>query len=394
MTDTHQQPQPGPVEQRQPREELSSKPSMSNPGGSAVNGTFPRSAASPDSDVQGVAARAYHQRSVSLSAGPYGARSASAIDQYRPRLSGSPIKGNPADRSFPAPQPANGPLSPDSPLYSPSPFSYPLGNGGNQSPEVDAKGAALLQSARIRVSSRDQEAMRRMRSVLDQSDSASASSSPRSDTPPSPLYPSSHDGQDHPHQRSIRPSSRHTRTASTLSQVLATAGEAAPVTGPSADQTEAGLRDAPEAGPSRLGPGQNVDYSIVVVGAAGVGKSTFIAKALRSWGQVPAEDIQLRNGRRGRHPVHSMGASLTSAATRSLSQVQPGRKFLTPFTFEIIEMDIQAMDLEGEPNGPPLPQELPLVHGVVLCYDSSRQETIKDVAAALGQYARERAGPS
>lgn len=259
-------------------------------GGLSQAAATHRSAAPTERDVQALSSRASHQRSISLSAGPAGARSASAIDQYRPRLSGSPVKSN-RDLPFPPPHVPNAPLSPDSPVYSPSPFSYPLGNSGRgQSPEVDAKGAALLQSARIRVSSRDQEAMRRMRSVLDQSDSASASSSPRSDTPPSPVNSSTHDGQDQQLQRGAKPSYRHTRTASTLSQVLATAGEDPLV----ADQT-----DGPEAGPSRLNAGPTADYSIVVVGASGVGKSTFIAKALRSWGQAPGEDIQLRGGRKG-----------------------------------------------------------------------------------------------
>ncbi len=74
-------------------------------------------------------------------------------------------------------------------------------------------------------------------------------------------------------------------------------------------------------------------------------------------------------------PLRCVDLHLTLAATRSFSQVQPGRKFLTPFVFEIIELDIQSMNLDGEPDASPLPQELPTAHGVVLCYDSSRQET-------------------
>lgn len=217
----------------------------------------------------------------------------------------------------------NGPVrtSPDSPSV-----SHMSSHG---SPLSEANEAALLQTARIRVSSRDQEAMKRLRTVmLDQSDSASAgtaASSTRSDSPSSPLFPSSTYALRDPGYQA-NGSARHARTASTLSQVLASAssqdpaprsgGTDEPAAGPSTPSslhrsrassasgqppphaTTASGRSSPRASIA-AGSVPGAEYAVAVVGASAVGKSTFISKALRSWGQTRGPDIELDNGLTG-----------------------------------------------------------------------------------------------
>ena len=130
---------------------------------------------------------------------------------------------------------------------------------------IDPHQAALLQSARIKMSSRDEEAMRKLRStMLDHSDSSSSKSS----VPPSPT-PST--GPKLPpiklNPRPLTPSQSTDNDASF--ELLSGFGNATP--------------RAIQPSSIPISTTDMANYIIAVIGQSGVGKSTFVRRSTKGW---------------------------------------------------------------------------------------------------------------
>nr|XP_019010932.1 uncharacterized protein I206_04237 [Kwoniella pini CBS 10737]OCF49713.1 hypothetical protein I206_04237 [Kwoniella pini CBS 10737] len=207
----------------------------------------------------------------------------------------------------------------------------------------------LLQSARLKLSTMDQEAMKKMRNtMMEYPESSSSKSSPASARFP----PESMDGK------------RELRTRrSTLSRQIAVN-----------DEEEKGRivsesDNAPDAisSGSTTPPSANADYAIAVIGHEQVGKTTVIARALRTWGM--SHPVKTRSS--GGHTIHSC-----------YTQIQPGGKLKQPWKVEFLELNIHALNLLPTADSV-WPDALPDVAGAIFCYDASRSETLSGISSAL-----------
>ncbi|WVO16238.1 hypothetical protein L204_103909 [Cryptococcus depauperatus] len=227
---------------------------------------------------------------------------------------------------------------------------------------VDPVQASLLQSARLKLSSKDQEAMRKLRSsMMEQSNSDSASS--KSVSPSSPRFPPVTGLS---HGRVLR-----TRR-STLSRVVMPEHEDETRKSEGSDEVPmkrgksqpALSRESLESYPPFIG---NADYVIAVIGHKGAGKSTVIVRALRSWGM--SNPIQIYPD--GSHPISSCR-----------SQIIPGGKLKASCKVEFLEMNIGSLNLSIKPQNM-WPSSVPPIAGVICCYDATQQDTLTGIRGCL-----------
>ncbi|WWC61836.1 uncharacterized protein I303_104421 [Kwoniella dejecticola CBS 10117] len=208
---------------------------------------------------------------------------------------------------------------------------------------------SLLQSARLKLSTMDQEAMNKMRStMMDYPESTSSKSSPASARFP----PESIDGR-----RELR-----TRRSTLSRQVQLNEHDESSRSGP-----DLGANPEPhQSGPSRP-PSADTDYVIAVIGHEGVGKTTVIARALRTWGM--SHPVRTRTS--GGHTIQSC-----------YSQIQPGGKLKQPWKVEFLEMNMHALNLSPSASSVWL-EGVPDVSGVIFCYDATRSDTLSGISEAL-----------
>ncbi|ORX36746.1 ras guanine nucleotide exchange factor domain-containing protein [Kockovaella imperatae] len=255
--------------------------------------------------------------------------------------------------------------------HSVSDESLQVGRSGRSSSEPpappskegsDLPSDMLLQAARLKLSSMDQEAMRKLRSTMQEYSDTSDSQSlgdPSILSPRSGNTDSSFGRQGHERSRS-----------STLSKPVF------------------GMETQSEAGPSvpRIGRPENqvgpksahlpthenihVDHTIAVLGHRGVGKSTLIKRAVRAWGATEPTVFQTPQGYR---------------VSSCISMVQPGGNLKRSWTVELLELSIEALQLDdpGPSKRELLPSLLPPISGAVLCYDATREQSLANVAAVL-----------
>ncbi|WWC89349.1 uncharacterized protein L201_004271 [Kwoniella dendrophila CBS 6074] len=235
-----------------------------------------------------------------------------------------------------------------SPLPSPSILSSSShSHSKHQSPEQ----SALLQSARAKLSEMDQEAMKKMRSTM--MDYPDSSSSTKSSPASARFPPDSQEGR------------RELRTRrSTLSKHI---GMNDIVEEHKTNIIDKGKTPIPlPHGPS-VPPASNADYAIAVVGHNHVGKTTLIARALKTWGMSHPLKTQIAGG----HTV-----------TSCYSQIEPGGKLKQPWKVEFLEMNIHALG-----PSPTLssvwPEGIPSVAGAIFCYDATKMETLSGISEAL-----------
>ncbi|ODN79845.1 hypothetical protein L202_03739 [Cryptococcus amylolentus CBS 6039] len=231
---------------------------------------------------------------------------------------------------------------------------------------ADPSQAALLQSARMKLSSQDQEAMSKLR-VSMKAQSVSDSNSSSSLSPSSPRFPPGTGGQP---TRTLR-----TRR-STLSKIAHTA-ELEDVKEGKGESEDDGQMKRGQSQPAlsrtepQVPPASSADHVIAVVGHEGVGKTTVIARALRTWGMSNPVKIQSVKG----HLVSSC-----------YSQIAPGGKLESSCIVEFLEMDIRTLDLD--PDAPTIwPASVPGVSGVICCYDAMREETLEGLKDCVARFA-------
>ncbi|KAK4687572.1 hypothetical protein P7C73_g2543, partial [Tremellales sp. Uapishka_1] len=211
--------------------------------------------------------------------------------------------------------------------------------------ELDPAQSALFQSARRKMSSQDNEAMKKLRSsMLDFSDSSASSAST---SPLSPLFPAGAPSS----SRDLRP------RRSTLSKQLLPEDEDVNAT-PMADKTPVQVNNRPSS---------SADHVIAVIGHGGVGKSTVIRRALKNWGMSSPVSMVTQNG---------------SRIFSCISEVQPSGHLKTAFAIEFIEMDLSALNLTSSPSAI-WPTIVPQVSGVMMCYDATRKASLRGLDDAL-----------
>ncbi|WVQ67707.1 uncharacterized protein L199_005911 [Kwoniella botswanensis] len=245
----------------------------------------------------------------------------------------------------------------------PTTASTTHGQGQGQGPEQ----ASLLQSARLKLSTMDQEAMKKMRStMMDYPESTSSKSSPSSARFPPAEY------QDLIENASGSGSgTRKLRTRrSTLSKQI-------PLdeTQEEGEEKDMDKTAKPNLSGSSTSSPVNADYAIAVLGHEKVGKTTVIARALRTWGMS--------------HPLktHSAGGHTIISC---YSQIQPGGKLKQPWKVEFLEMNMHALNLAPASKQDQVwPEGVPDVAGVIFCYDAGRSDTLSGISEAL-----ERLSPS
>ncbi|ORY34095.1 ras guanine nucleotide exchange factor domain-containing protein [Naematelia encephala] len=211
-----------------------------------------------------------------------------------------------------------------------------------QPPPKDAE-ASPLQSVRLKMSSHDAEAMRKLRSTMAEL-SAGSGSKPLS----SPLSPTfSHNIQAGPSEE-LR--SRQMTLAMPISQ----------------------RTDDPDRTPrpNEVGrpPESNADFVIAVIGHQGVGKSTIIRRATKPWGSSSPLTANIHDG----HQISSC-----------FSRVPPGGKLRYERKVEFVEIPLSALNLSG--SGTLFSQDMPNISGVLLCYDATRTSTLQGIPEALSE---------
>ncbi|WWC94144.1 hypothetical protein V866_000983 [Kwoniella sp. B9012] len=230
-------------------------------------------------------------------------------------------------------------------------------HGQGQGPEQ----ASLLQSARLKLSTMDQEAMKKMRStMMDYPESASSKSSPSSARFSPAEYQDLNDNAS-----GSGSGTRKLRTRrSTLSKQI-------PLDETQEEGEEKDMDKTPKpdlSGSSTSSP-VNADYAIAVLGHEKVGKTTVIARALRTWGMS--------------HPLktHSAGGHTIISC---YSQIQPGGKLKQPWKVEFLEMNMHALNLAPASKQDQVwPEGVPDVAGVIFCYDAGRSDTLSGISEAL-----------
>ncbi|OCF42931.1 hypothetical protein I317_03282 [Kwoniella heveanensis CBS 569] len=232
--------------------------------------------------------------------------------------------------------------------------------------------AALLQSARLKLSSMDQEAMKKMRStMMEYPDSGSS----KSNSPASLRFPLEHQ----PSTRELGPR-RSTLSRQVLITPESVENEASAEGTDGRKESSSNIRSSrsSEMGPSRSASGSETsaipssDYVIAVLGHESVGKTTVIERALKTWGMS--------------HPVRTHQAGGYTFQS-SYSQIQPGGKLKQAWKVEFLEMNVYALDLSPQaknlwPEGTP-----DNMAGVIFCYDATRSDTLAGLTEAIERLA-------
>jgi GTPase SAR1 family protein len=222
-------------------------------------------------------------------------------------------------------------------------------------PVIDPSEQAL-KSVRLKMSSHDQEAMRKLRSMMELSDGTSS----QLVSPTSPVVTPGGGGL-------YSPASVTTRSrGSPLSKAMSSDAEGMD----EFERQHKGARAAtPSDTPDTPSPHLSLasaEYVIAVIGAASVGKTTVIRRALRPWGS--SENAS----------AYSHGNKQISS---SVSFVEPSGKLVTPLRIEVLELPIDLMDVTSSSLLWPL--SIPRVSGVIVCYDATRKDTVQGVQDIL-----------
>ncbi|WVR07009.1 hypothetical protein IAU60_004048 [Kwoniella sp. DSM 27419] len=262
--------------------------------------------------------------------------------------------------------------------------------------------AALLQSARIKLSTIDQEAMKKLRStmtMLDLDYTTGSSSASGSDSPASLRFPpegqkimsrSKGKGREVVDQAGPADLDTVRSRRSTLSRELRmpdkerrmevehssrgdeeTRGSSSqqqtprPLRRGNANKEELNIDPVPAAD-------VNIHYRIAVLGHEGVGKTTVIGRALRTRG------------------VSQPSSTLTAGdfqVSTSQTRMQPGGKLKEARQVEFLEARIDVLQpIEGRPAV--WPEGFPEISGVLLFYDATKRRTLEGVKEAVESLAR------
>ncbi|OCH96179.1 ras GEF [Obba rivulosa] len=123
-------------------------------------------------------------------------------------------------------------------------------------------------------------------------------------------------------------------------------------------------------------PPQMSEIVIAVIGASGCGKSTVIRKGLKAYGLSEPVLVKIPTGAPGEDDDYYTYTYRTGRI--SFSEDTPTR------VLRVMEVDISELDLQGEndvsQNG------VPLVDGVLVCYDASRAESFSHVEDVLREF--------
>lgn len=123
----------------------------------------------------------------------------------------------------------------------------------------------------------------------------------------------------------------------------------------------------------------NADYVIAVVGHDGVGKSTVIRRAIKTWsGSTPVTTYTSGGHASG---LQTFNANLV---TSSLAQIKAGGKLPHDCKVEFVEVNLRALDLSGVSQV--WPTAMSPVSGAILCYDAERQDTLRGLSEALREW--------
>ncbi|WVF71424.1 hypothetical protein IAT40_006228 [Kwoniella sp. CBS 6097] len=247
-------------------------------------------------------------------------------------------------------------------------FNHSSSNSSMSTRNPGPEQAALLQSARLKLSSIDQEAMKKMRTTMMEYPESSSS---KSDSPASMRFPLDHQ----PSTRELRP------RRSTLSRQVLITPEPVENEGSTGGSTSRNASSSDikssEMDVSRSASGSegssipSADYVIAVLGHENVGKTTVIERALKTWGM----SHPVKTHQAGSHTVHS-----------SYSQIQPGGKLKQAWKVESLEMNVYALDLSPQATKV-WPEGTPDVAGVIFCYDATRSDTLAGLTEAIERLA-------
>ncbi len=250
--------------------------------------------------------------------------------------------------------------------------------------KVDANShqAALLQSARRKVSLQDEEAIRKARiTMMELSNSSSSSASWRSD----PSFPA--EAQEPPSGQlgSMEDYEDSSRTPTCFTGDRIASNGDVPIAQTSTNTTGVNEEALDHA---QSPPAVNTDLVIAVVGHRGVGKSTVIRKAVKAWGVSEPVIVVNPAGHIRKSATSSLDfALLIYVVCSSFSMIQPGGKLQNALKVEFVEMNMAALNL-SETSQSIWPTLLTRASGVILCYDALRQNTLQGIAPLLGESRR------
>jgi hypothetical protein len=74
---------------------------------------------------------------------------------------------------------------------------------------------------------------------------------------------------------------------------------------------------------------------------------------------------------------------ITVLVSSSYSKVHPGGKIKNASTLQFLEMKLDALNLSDD--GELWPDQLPCIHGAILCYDATDRESLVEIPHALSE---------
>jgi len=138
-------------------------------------------------------------------------------------------------------------------------------------------------------------------------------------------------------------------------------------------------------------PPTSADYVIAVVGHEGVGKSTVIRRAIKTWGGSQPVTTHTHNGHASAFiSTEWFNRCLTPAVSSSFAQIKAGGKLPYDCKVEFVEVNLKALDLSGVSQV--WPSAMSQVSGAILCYDADRRDTLRGLSEALREFEPQSSG--
>ena len=256
---------------------------------------------------------------------------------------------------------------------------------------IDPHEATLMRSARAKMSSRDQEAMLKLRATqklrtlkTEHFDSSSLKS-------PNAVRPVITSG---PQASPTESRLRRSMSSKESPQRTEREGQGRPkANGTSQSGISPSLRNGRSSPASsyrsferpQTPPRIRADFVMAVVGHEGVGKTTVITNALKAWGTTTPVNLRHPEGFNSEIQLVTNLRPLISVVSSYSSHILAGGKLKVAHKIDLMEMNMAAFKLVRDFRDFWIPV-VPAISGVILCYDSGRPETLVGFDEALRKH--------